>query len=202
MVKLLMLNNADPNIVPNDELEQTTMYWAADNGNVSIIKLLLNDENKYNINNIFNWDKLINYGTKDTNDTIFHILCRNGNLDCIKYLLSIENKLNSSTNIDWFKKDKIEEMTPLLKAFKSNETETIIYLLNNVYSKQTQLLFDINNCDHLGRTPLWFACLHGNMLLIETMFNLFGNDINLIINKCDNNGMSPLYIGILCCVLF
>ena len=48
-----MLNNADPNIVPTGAYEETTMICAGYKGNLSMIKLLLNVENKYKYS--FDW---------------------------------------------------------------------------------------------------------------------------------------------------
>ena len=48
-----MLNGANPNIIPNDDIGRTTMTSAAAKGNLSIIKLLLNIDNKYKYS--FNW---------------------------------------------------------------------------------------------------------------------------------------------------
>ena len=53
MVELLMSNGANPNIIPNDGRSATTMMLAAFKGNLSLIKVLLNVENKYKYG--FNW---------------------------------------------------------------------------------------------------------------------------------------------------
>ena len=53
MVDTLMSRGADPNIIPNDGSEQTTMISTAFSGNLSIFKMLLNIENKYKYS--FDW---------------------------------------------------------------------------------------------------------------------------------------------------
>ena len=53
LVELLMLNGANPNIIPNDGREQSTMHFASYNGNLLMFKILLNVENKYKYS--FNW---------------------------------------------------------------------------------------------------------------------------------------------------
>ena len=53
MTELLMLNGSNPNIIVNDEHEQTTMILAAFEGNLSMFKILSNIENKYKYS--FDW---------------------------------------------------------------------------------------------------------------------------------------------------
>ena len=53
MVELLMENGGNPNIIPNDGVEMTTMLLAAVHGNLSMLKVLLNVDNKYK--NSFDW---------------------------------------------------------------------------------------------------------------------------------------------------
>ena len=134
-------------------------------------------------------DKLINHCRKDTGDTIIHVLCQNGHLDCIKYLLSIETNYN--TKINWFKKNGMNGTTPFLTACNQNRTETIICLLDNVYKHNK--LFNINDGAKNGSNALWFACFDGNVKVISKLFELFGDNID--VNKRDDKGMSPLYLG-------
>ena len=42
-----MKNGSNPSIVPKDETEQTTMYWTAYHGNLTMIKTIFNHNNQY-----------------------------------------------------------------------------------------------------------------------------------------------------------
>ena len=53
MVDLLMTSGSNPNIIPTDKVEQTTMIHAAYSGNLLMFKILLNIDNKYKYG--FDW---------------------------------------------------------------------------------------------------------------------------------------------------
>ena len=53
ILELLMKYGANPNIITNDEQQSTTMIQAASTGNIDLIKMLLNVNNKYKYS--FNW---------------------------------------------------------------------------------------------------------------------------------------------------
>ena len=110
IVKLLMKNKANPNIIPNNTYTQTTLMAATFNGNLELVKILLNLDKSYEIS--FDWNKLINHGRKNDGFTIVHYCCEYGYLDILKYLVSIENKFK--TKLDWHKLELRFGKNPLL----------------------------------------------------------------------------------------
>ena len=126
---------------------------------------------------------------------MFHVIAQYGYLNCISYLISIEKNYN--TKIDWYKKDIRTGMTPLLKACNLNQPKTAIYLLNNIHKNDK--LFDINDTAVNGETALWFACLKGDLSLMKTIFELFGDVVD--VNKFPTRtGSSPLSLGTFSCI--
>ena len=55
MLELLMMYGGNPNIIPNDKLEQTTMIRATISGNIILMKYLLNINNEFNYKHSFDW---------------------------------------------------------------------------------------------------------------------------------------------------
>lgn len=88
---LLLSHGADPSIFEKEK-QETTMVQVAYEGNLDIIKALLNDGKKYKY--AFDWDKLINQ-CDEAGYNAFHYCCERGNLDCLKYLLSKEKQFKT-----------------------------------------------------------------------------------------------------------
>ena len=201
MVKLLMNNGADPNIIDKSE-NVTTLYAASKHGNKNIMQILLNDSNKNKIE--FNWDKLINTQATRYGDTVFHQCCVNGSLDCLKYLFEIENdKIKTGkwkTRIDIMQRTRTRSMFGLLWAVYCDRTDTVKYLLNHIYNvdnkqqQQQEQQLDINHVDQSGQSCLWHAAANGNVELIKLIYNKYKNVCD--INQCSSGQKkSPLWIA-------
>ena len=183
---------ADPNVA--DKTNQTTIYTAGYNNNVTIMSLLLNVNKKYK--NSFDWNKLINCKNAIGN-TVFLVCCQNGNTESLKFLFKMEeeNSKEYTTKIDvWVKRNRYH-CTGLLRACDDNKTETIKFLVDKIYNnpdkKEIMSKFDINYRDDRGRTALWFAAYNGNLFILNLLFELFGKSIDL--NICHSRGGSALH---------
>jgi len=73
----------------------------------------------------------------------------------------------------------------LLNACQDDDEKKVESLLNNID-------VNVNQCDSLGHTPLWFACQNSNELLVSMLL-----DRGAIVNQANMHGKTPLHIACL-----
>ena len=121
---VLLEHGANPNVFydPN-KIKKTTMHFAAQHGNIKMMKLLIN----YG----FDCDKLINnIYYSEHNASVFLILCGLGNVQCMNYLLSYCKNNNYEIKIE---EKTVESMNGLQIAIYFEQLEMVEYLLTKVY---------------------------------------------------------------------
>lgn len=195
MVSLLMKMNADPNTF--DTIDQrTTMLLAAENGNLKMMKMLLNLSNNNDGKNFkcrFDWNKLINKHNKSLGINIFWMLCSEGHLQCLKYLLSVEKHFN--VKMDRFSVS-VDNENGLIAACDSNETEMIQYLIKNIFNNKSHSnkKFDINHTAEESVTAFYYCAANGNLAAIQAIIHEFGVHV-IDTNKCDLDGGTPFWVA-------
>ena len=149
IVEILLRHGADANIADSRKKRTfTAMHWAAWNGNLHIMKLLI----KYQ----FNYRKYIN-SVMNTNRapynlmSVFLILCFNGNVKCMKYLHSNFGEIIETKAIDTWGHNGI------YLAVANKNLKMLKYLVSNVYSDEQFLKIMINAVPHHDSARVKFS---------------------------------------------
>ncbi|XP_076078903.1 uncharacterized protein LOC143048928 [Mytilus galloprovincialis] len=181
-------NNADINKC-NDK-EVSPLFFACQEGHSEIVQILINNNADINKCDYVGISPL-------------YIACWKGHTEVVNILLNNNADINKCDD---------KEASPLHIACWKGHTEVVNILLNNNA--------DINKCDHDGFSPLYCACQNGHDEVVKILINnevdmntdrasslhiscwnghtevikiLLNN--NADINKCDHNGLSPLYMA-------
>ena len=210
-----ILLSTQPSLIDDtDDNNSTIVHYAANSGNLSILKKAI-DHCSSNINQC-NYNGI----------TPLHYASSKGHIDVVKFLLSLDNiNINESgtpsktpirgaienEHFDVIKllathgaeiDDKDEFGKTAIDCAKSNEVKEllkkIIRFKDSIFSPNIDLnllkkLFseglDLNQRNHDGRTLLHKACLSGNKWIIKFLLNN-----NIDVNIKDNRGRTALHL--------
>ena len=150
--------------VPTDQVI-SLLYECIDHEYEDLVKLLLHQT------------KIIEYvDTKHFLDYAF----KGQNTNIRIFEMVLESLLNSTDPIEKFGKKY------LLYACENGKNELVKYLLTHHFIKD---IIDINVSDYSGRTPFFFACLDGDLKLLEVILNLVNsNNLDIDFNARDRWG--------------
>ena len=157
IVEILLRHGADANIKDTGKKRTfTTMHWAAWNGNLSIMKLLIEYQ--------FNYKKLINNRISIKQApynlmSVFLILCSNGNVECMKYLYS-----NFGEIIETKAKDMWGHNGIYLAVVNKN-LDMLEYLFTNVYINDGLRNLMINAVSHQASVRVTYIRIYGSIFL-------------------------------------
>ena len=199
-----LLENSDIDINALDDKDNTALYYAFDNKNVIIIKLLIEQPNikldnyaylcrAIICNNIDSIKFLLNDDRFDPNMydsngyTVLHFAIMQNNFDIVKLLLEYP-KINIIQNCKAINHNPEEGITSFhLACGHSNQTDDI-----NI----VKLLFEtgkynIDERTKCGHTSLYFACSANNIDVVKLLLE-YGADPNIFNNV---NDFTPLIIA-------
>ena len=143
----------------------TVLHIACYNGNVEIVKVLLQIE-----------EGSLNVNERDNHGRIpLHLACLKGRTEIVKLLIDIGERLNIN------EKDS-KGSTPLHIACKIGHTKIVRLLLE----EGGERLY-INERDKNGNTPLHIACCHGYTEIVNLLLHNGGKNL-----KTSTKGSTPL----------
>ena len=121
----------------------TPLYWAAANGQIEVVKLLIDIIGD------------VNARCDDRSDTALHIACWNGQLELVKWLLAMQ--------VDVIARRVTDGATPLYDAAESGHVEVVRLLLDHEA--------DVNASRNTGSTPLYAAAQKGHVEVVRLLLN-------------------------------
>ncbi|XP_052080990.1 uncharacterized protein LOC127718961 isoform X2 [Mytilus californianus] len=181
------------NVENEDGRGRTSLYRAAEGGNINVVKLLL--EKNADVLHC-NYDKesplyVACKGGHQTTVELFlqndanvlqcdndeksplYVACEGGHKDIVEMLLNYK--------VDIFKCN-YEERSPLFVACVGGRIDIVELLLQNNA--------DISKCNNEEKSPLYVACEKGHANIVELLLQN-----NADISKCNNEEKSPLYVA-------
>lgn len=195
-VEELVERNGSEVLCSRDEWGYTPAHWAALDGNVEIMRLIVDRGAPFDLPCL---------GTQGPRP--IHWACRKGHSQIVQVLLQAGVPVNGAD---------FKGLTPLMTACMFGRSATAAYLLGMgalhhlvdingdtamhwaAYKGHADLIrllmyagANLQNPDHFGSTPLHLACLSGNVTCVKVL----SEKSNIELEPLDKNGKTPLMLA-------
>ncbi|WP_264723490.1 ankyrin repeat domain-containing protein [Wolbachia endosymbiont (group A) of Cheilosia soror] len=196
-------------ITKQDKYGNTILHYAAEEGNLNLVELLLDNNTHISVKNSDGWIPLhlavkegkldvvellmrkgANIDAKDNNNqTPLHIAVQVGNFDTISLIVDKIESIKFLIN----EKDEFG-YTPLQYAAKNGKWDIVNLFLDKTAERGPD---DVTNKDQLSKswTTVHYAVYNGDLHLIKDIFQ-FLQDKDAIVNTKDSSDWTPLHYAV------